>query len=201
MKRFIFLIAAVALGISLYWLTRIDEDPGPARSVAARKPVNAAQIAPSRRAPDPLPLAESAARRTDDAAAEPSGAKRTPSTPEVRERFDAVFGAEAVDASWSGRAADALAKSVQALLPAGSTLRRVECRGTLCRIETLHADVDGFRTYAQDAFVHRETRVGASGFFASLVGEPAPGEPVVGVVYLAREGKQLPGPDALFAAQ
>lgn len=85
------------------------------------------------------------------------------------------------------------------MLPAGSRLHHIECGGTLCRIQTSHLDVDEFRTYARNAFLDSETRVGSSGFFLSLLDAPAADGSVTAVAYMAREGKELPGPDALFA--
>jgi hypothetical protein len=202
MKRFLVIVTAAGLGAAIYLSIEVNRSSGSTQTGApVPRATDAPRFSPGRPAPDPLPLAHAVPAARDTDSAEPANPRPTPSSQEFRDRFQAFFRSEAVDSSWNWIAADAVTKGVQAVLPAGSTIRSVECRGTLCRIETSHADVEAFRTWAHNAFLKRETRVGTSGFFASVVGEPNPGNPVVAVAYLAREGKQLPGPDALFAGQ
>jgi hypothetical protein len=206
MKTVLIGVAAIVLVIAIYTLAGRGEslETGNAPAAPPRRPVSVTQFSPHRRDPEPFPIAESAGvDQVADAVdgGQPSSAKPAPSFQEVRDRFEVFFASEAVDSSWNWKAADTLTKGIQAVLPAGSVLRRIECRGTLCRVETSHLDVDTYRTYTQDAFLNRETRVGSSGFFASLLGDSTVGGSVVAVAYLAREGKALPGPEALLTAQ
>lgn len=208
MKPWFVVIAGAALGFAIHAIANPGRDPVPsdaARALAPTPGPREGTRAPAWR-PAPAPpggLAEIARavrvspEGTDGAGAGSAGP--APSPQEVRDRFEAFFGAENVDPAWNRGAADAVARGIEALLPVGSRLNRVECRGTICRIETGHPDADAFRAYAQSAFLDRETRVGSSGVFASVLAPPSPGGSVVAVAYLAREGKELPGPEALFA--
>lgn len=131
--------------------------------------------------------------------AEITHAKPAPSAAEVRDGFDAFFHAETADPAWSQRMTDALMKGIQAVLPAGSRLQRLECRGTLCRIEISHTDLEEFHTYTRDAFSNLETRVTTGALFTTLLGDPTPGRPVVSVAFLAREGTELPSLETVLA--
>jgi len=207
MKRLLVIMTVAGLAIITYSITRTEEAPAPAhaeRAAALQNRVHIPQFTASRGVPSPLPIAEAgrAAPEADPVGrVEPARPKPTPSLEEAQARLASFFESELVDSSWRWKATDSLTKGVQAALPAGSTLRRLECRGTLCRIETEHADLAAFRTFAQNAFLNTVTRLGNSGFFSSLVGDSNADGPLTAVAYLAREGKQLPDPDVLFATQ
>jgi hypothetical protein len=204
MKPWIVVAAATVLGIAIHGLTGSSEGHAPAHTspalgAASPRPTEVPRPTAGRRASMPLravPDVPGAERAS-------SGTKRMPGSPEeMRDRLEERFLSEAVDPAWTGGATESLARGVRAVLPAGSRLTRIECRATLCRIETGHPDLNEFRTYAHAAFLDRETRVGTSGGFASLIGEPPAGAgPVAGVAYLAREGKEMPSPEALLAAR
>jgi hypothetical protein len=153
------------------------------------------------------PLVPSNGARLDDAAAkavhdgELSGANAERSFDDVRDHLERFFNSDTGNTVWTPSAVDTVTRGVQAVLPPGSRLAHVECRGALCRIETSHFDVDEFRTYARDAFSNSGTRVGLGGAFAGLLAEPTPGSPVRAVAYLARDGSELPSVAALFAAR
>src|SRR5262252_1405000 len=66
------------------------------------------------------------------------GGASTSNGDETRHRLEAAFHADHAVAA-SHERARVLASGVRAVLPAGSTLRSVECRSALCRIETAHA--------------------------------------------------------------
>jgi hypothetical protein len=208
MKTWIAIMSAATLALAIYSAVAPDDRPASPRALGARDAALAVPRSAERPplAPAPrMPMPSGAPLEITRGASEPEpnatmNSKPAPSATEARDRFEAYFAAEVVDTGWSRGAADTLTSGIQAVLPAGSNLLRLECRGTLCRVETSHLDVDGFRTFSQHAFLDRETRVGSSGFFASLLGDPAQDGPVTAVAYLAREGKALPGPEALFAA-
>lgn len=214
MRPWFFIAAAIVLGIALHSIIDMVGEPGASQAGDSSmaepppRPALPARLSERLRIPawrggspaagDPAGAAPAAVEVVPGT--EPAKVGPAPSSEEVRDRLQVFFNAEAVDSTWSREAAETLTKGIETRLPPGSRLHRVECRGTLCRIETSHLDADGFRTYAQSAFLSHETRVSSNGFFASLLGEPAAGASVTGVAYLAREGKQLPGPEALFAA-
>jgi hypothetical protein len=164
---------------------------------------------PVRRLPPPSPeaprfadeAAPTAAAEVPGSGGEATAAAPPPPTPAVmRDRIGLAFDAEHLDSAWTGAELARLEKALPALLPQGSQLRRVECRSTMCRIESSHASVDQFGDFVQRAFINGEARVNQSGFFAGLLAEPTPGQPVVTVAYIARQGHALPMPDRLASA-
>jgi hypothetical protein len=128
--------------------------------------------------------------------AEPPRAKPTPTREEMRDGFETLFQSDPYDAGWSQRTTETLTRGIHAVLPPGSRLQRLECRGTLCRVETSHADLEAYRTYTQDAFMG-QTRLTTGAAFGTVLGEPVPGRPVVAVAFLARDGNELPDVEAL----
>ena len=147
-----------------------------------------------------------AAERADAPAASPRSAQRDPTPPKhetpieqfapVHDALEAAFASEAHDGAWAmqaGRIADA---SLAAGLPPRSTLRPADCRSTLCRIESTH---DGYAS--AKAFVRRligpEGRPWNGAFYAGPVSQdPATGTVTI-VLYLAREGAEMPAiPDS-----
>lgn len=136
----------------------------------------------------------------DDSVAAPAPAPPAGPGPAVlRERISASFDVERIDSAWNGAERARLEKALPALLPQGSQLRRVECRSTMCRIESSHTGLPQFGNFVQRAFVSGDDRVAESGFFAGPLGEPEPGQPVITVTYLARKGHALPMPERLAA--
>jgi hypothetical protein len=204
MKLWIIAIAALGLGLATHLTLQGAADaPPPAATSTAPPTAKAAR-------PRPAPwIAELALPSPRDRATAPDAAREAapaavaapPSEAEVRGRFDTVFTAERIDAAWHRGAADAVTRGLAAALPAGSAVRSVECRGTMCRIETSHTDPEAFRDYARRAFLDPDTRLTRSGFFASLAEPPTGGGDTVGVAFIAREGHELPGPEALFAGR
>jgi hypothetical protein len=109
---------------------------------------------------------------------------------DMREQLQASFAALPLA---SNDVAHRLELGMRAVLPAGSSVRSVECRGSLCRVETQHAGFDDFRDFVQRAFQGQPVAPVSNGpVFVNLLEEPAPGKPVVAVAYVGREGTALP---------
>jgi hypothetical protein len=123
-----------------------------------------------------------------------------PSSDEVRDQIGGSFKSERVDTSWDGVELARLEKALPALLPAGSQINRVECRATMCRIESTHPSIDRFADFARAAFM-MENRVNEGPFFASVTAPPVAGQPVTTVAYIARKGHILPMPERIATAQ
>jgi hypothetical protein len=199
------LIACVAVGITAYLVYDLRAQQaeiaalhadvgtlthalGEARpSVTVREITREITAKPADREPEPL------------AAPEPSGA--TPGAPpparapvtstEIRVRYDAKFNDERADAEWS-RASQATATTkLSAVLPPSSELKSVECRASMCKIETLHQDVEHYQAFAQSAFMDSTTVPWNGGFFSTGAVEPGTGK-FLAVAYLSREGQELP---------
>lgn len=183
----------------------VSMSEGPVEPVPQAAPAAAAALGPPPSRPAAPRLSEerapppTAPEREDDGAAPASAAPAAPAPAVVRDRIGTSFEAERVDPMWDGIELARLEKTIPALLPPGSQIRRVECRSTMCRIESSHASLDQFGEFVQRAF-GGATRVNQSGFFAGLLADPQPGQPVVTVAYIARKGHALPMPERLAAA-
>jgi hypothetical protein len=117
-----------------------------------------------------------------------------PTGEEMRDQLQASFAVDAPVAPGQDRRPD-LEKRVRAVIPAGSSVRSLECRSSLCRIETMHPSVEEFRDFVQRGYLTLDfaTRVSNGPVFATLLAPPAAGQPVVGVAFLGRDGAVLPG--------
>jgi hypothetical protein len=202
MKLWLLIIVALAtLGMAAHsFISELDSaptEPGHAPGHARRSP----QPAPAPQLAVPLrPWAahvtavnEPANTSRDQDKDTPGGtAAPAPTFAETRDRLDGLFHSEGVDLVWSQEAMRTLGGKLPALLPTRSVVRSVDCRGSLCRIETSHTSVDDYRDFIQRAFLSSETRLWDAGFFAGLLAEPEPGQPIVNVAYLAHEGQDLP---------
>lgn len=109
---------------------------------------------------------------------------------EVNDRLETAFQADHPVAA-SRDAAREMGDHVRTALPAGSTLRQVECRSALCRIETEHLGVEEFHTFVEHAFLERTAPMAARPMIAALTAEPQAGEPVVAIAYVARDGAAM----------
>jgi hypothetical protein len=207
MKPWIPIIAFAVLGSGIYLLlaTRTAERPPAvptepaARAPSSIAPAPVARSLPARLTPtapveeEPVGAADVHAAAAEDPP--PSGSALT--FEEMRDHLEESFVAAAPAASRD--LAQGFDKRVRAVLPAGSSLRSVECRSSFCRIETMHAGVDEFRDFVQRAF-QDQTPISTGPAFVSLLEEPRQGEPVIAVAYVAREGSVLPMPGAVAAA-
>jgi hypothetical protein len=198
-----FLIGALTLtGTAIYLLRDVQETATPAKStrvVAAARP-NLRHVADA--APQARP-AMAIADRSADAAASKLDDRAAPeplSGDEVRAHFETAFAAERTVASNQGRAYG-VEQAVHATLPAGSSLRSVQCRGTLCRIETAHTSIEDFQSFIQRAFQAPESKLANAPVFAGPLASAVPGEPLIVVAYLGSEGGTLPMPPSVAMAR
>ncbi|HEY6177076.1 MAG TPA: hypothetical protein VIX73_21615 [Kofleriaceae bacterium] len=108
---------------------------------------------------------------------------------ETHDRLAITFRADHAVAG-SHELAEALARGARAVLPAGSTLRHVECRSAVCRIETAHANLDEFVDFVDHAFLGHGPPVTARPVYAAVLGDPRPGEPVSAVAYVVLDSSE-----------
>jgi len=109
---------------------------------------------------------------------------------EMHDHLEAMFRADHAGAASYADAQD-LADNVRAMLPAGSTLRNVECRSALCRVETEHVSADDFRRFVEHAFLDRTAPMATRPVIAGLPAEPRAGQAVVAVAYVGRDGAAM----------
>ncbi len=126
-----------------------------------------------------------AAPPPDAAAAVPSPAA---SAAALRQHLDASFEEQAADPGWSGAARLSVARTFAALMPPTSTMKSVECRATLCRMEMVYDDLAQVQ-----AFMSRlgpEALPWNGTLFSTPIGDPSV-SPVTFVAFLSRDGHQL----------
>ena len=111
-----------------------------------------------------------------------------------RERIARAFSSEKSDPTWAQQAQRTAEARLRRNLPAGVTLRAVECRTSLCRIETTHENMDVYQRFVEMAFMKMDTQVWNGASFSTPVEADGAerGFPVAIVSYLAREGRALP---------
>ncbi|HTE53459.1 MAG TPA: hypothetical protein VK698_21540 [Kofleriaceae bacterium] len=216
MKPWILVLSLAVIGLAAYLMiasTRAGSrsTPRPGASAASR-PADAARPgsaggspSPATSRPEPPRLAgpedEPAGPAVTQPAAPSGGTGPAQTGEEMRDTIEESFAADHPDAA-SRDLAQGLERGVRAVLPPGSSVSRLECRSSLCRVETVHANIDEFRTFADRAYMTVDpTRVSNGPVFAGLVHAPVEGEPLVAVAYLGREGSVLPLPAAVTAPE
>jgi hypothetical protein len=110
---------------------------------------------------------------------------------DMRDRMERQFAAQP---SGGGVAADGLQRArdrLPAALPPGSSLRSLDCRATLCRIETTHPDLQHYRQYLERAFRDGDTELWNGGMMTAIVEEANDGA-LLTVAFLAYDGQGLP---------
>jgi hypothetical protein len=129
------------------------------------------------------------------ASAEPRPAPADPPAPfDLRGRFDSVFLAQQSDPAWSGTASRLVEARIGAALPPASTLRAVECRASLCRIESEHPDLQHYQQFFQRGFMDADTRAWNGAVTTVEFTERGDGT-IHALSYLAREGTAMPQSD------
>jgi hypothetical protein len=125
----------------------------------------------------------------------PKPAESAPATPkmtsqEVEAHVASAHAAEAVDRAWAPEAQRTLLAGLREDLPARSSLHRVDCRTSVCRIEVSHpgrAEDMQFVEHVQKG----DAIWSGAGMVTRTFGEDGS---IEAVIYLAREGHGLPFP-------
>jgi hypothetical protein len=127
-------------------------------------------------------------KRPDDGAPSPVGSSGLPgATPEeVRDSVEAKFLGEGQDPAWSRTAGYRARSTVLRSLPSESRLSGIECRASMCRVETTHPNESAYQQFMRAPMRSLENAWPAPSLVTVLRTEPD-GE-VVSVMYLAREG-------------
>jgi hypothetical protein len=118
----------------------------------------------------------------------------------VHDTLEQKFGSQASDAAWAMEARSSMEAKL-AHLPSASRLRSVECRSTLCRIETIHDRYSDAWDFTR-RFASLDQRPWNGGFSTGPISEDPQSGAVTYVTYLVREGTEMPaipdpGDDAL----
>lgn len=108
----------------------------------------------------------------------------------VHDTLEQKFDSQASDGGW---AMDAR-RSVEARLadlPVASRVRSIECRSTLCRVETIHDRYPDARAFTS-RLAALDQRPWNGGFYTGPISEDPQTGAVTFVTYLVREGMELP---------
>jgi hypothetical protein len=147
------------------------------------------------RAPLAVPLLVPSSAPTQKIPAEPPQQVQTSApeitSEEIREHIETVFYAEAESPDWSINARRQAHEKLTKLLPVSANLRALDCRSSMCRIETEHANDEDAREFILGAFVSRETALWNAGFFSTEIGMTA-NDRHIRLSYMARENQELP---------
>lgn len=195
---------AVAITVAVLYLDR----RATRAELAALRPAKAERAAKQKPVVWPSPLL---GRGSDEAlTARPAAPSAEPSSPAtadatqhkpaetpidqfapIHDALEAAFASEARDGAWAMEARRTVDATLSAELPAKSAIKSIDCRSTLCRIESTH---DGY-TYAK-AFVNQlvlpERRPWNGAFYTGPVARDPQSGAVTFVTYLAREGAAMP---------
>lgn len=198
MKRWIFACAIAALSAGIYLLVEVNhaEPRSSSRTETSR-------VAPAPMAPLVMPRYERpslavAIERGKPGPAEPkvsedqAASRSAPTAEEMRDQLEVSFAGEAPVTPSQDRT-PGIEKRVRAVIPTGSSVRRMECRSSLCRIETVHPNLEEFRDFVQRGYLTLDfaTRVSNGPVFVALLAPPVEGQPVVGVAFLGLDGTTL----------
>lgn len=128
------------------------------------------------------------------AAVEPPIDPRTAPPPpsiDVQERFSALFDHESTDPTWARTTEDELEEKLEAQLPPASTVQSVECRASLCRVETVHRDPSAWSAVMSAGKDDPDNALWTGDVFSEEL-PSATGQESVVVSYFARQGTALP---------
>ena len=107
--------------------------------------------------------------------------------------MESNFSKQLLDKNWSAGAATEVRTKVVARLPKDSQLRSIECRESMCRLETSHHSEEAYQAFVNRSLTAQDFDWPGAMFFAPLHAESS-GE-VTTVAYLMRPGYSPPYAD------
>jgi hypothetical protein len=110
-----------------------------------------------------------------------------PASDDYSIHVETKFESEPIDRAWSPERE--LHGRVTGILPAGSSIRKLDCRSSMCRMETSHRDVESYRAFTLSVVsVDGAPPVWTGPAYFNVIREPArPDDELVAVAYLGRE--------------
>lgn len=102
-----------------------------------------------------------------------------------------MFAREATDAAWAAQARSRLEAQLPRVTPAGSHVRSLECRTSLCRLELVHDNRAAYRELVERAFLDTSHHIGEGPAFSAQLDTTSDGR-LITVAYLGRRGQPLP---------
>ena len=108
---------------------------------------------------------------------------------EAHERLEIAFTEDRLDPEWASTAQRIANSKLPEVLPKGSAIRSVECRSSICRLETSHRDREAYWAFLHAAIMNSNVLWNAATYSTPLNDDP--NENFM-VTYIAREGHLLP---------
>ena len=158
----------LAGGLSIVALGRNGAKPGPGTDTTP----------PGKEASDPV----------HDAPAEPA---RQITEEEMRDQMQTAFAHEAVGTGLASKLRTLAQAELPGRLPANSSIQAIECRGSLCRIQSSHKDQAAYGEFLERAFQTQGTRIWNGAYMAVVVGENDD-KSLSTVTYVAAEDTNMP---------
>jgi len=155
-------------------------------------PVASAQVAPVASAPAPT-AKEQEQQQTEEGQAE--AARRVEL--EQAESLDRKFAAEPIDSEWASRASEDAKRALLSEVSGDTSVKRVDCRSTWCRIETFHNSLDSYRAFTQESLLGHQRQLWNADVTVTVRDESDSG--VTAVTFITREGHHMPMPDGVQA--
>lgn len=139
------------------------------------------------------PSAPPVGASTADAPPQDRAAAQAAAHQEKLLRMEGSFADDSNDPSWTAKLNGDVLTKLNSALPEGSSLRTMECRSRMCRIETSHTSIEHYQAFLQKAFWDPSTKLwNAHMISLALQGEASADGSLTIVSYLAREGADLP---------
>jgi hypothetical protein len=79
--------------------------------------------------------------------------RRAPDENEIAKRLEQRFSDEKPDPSWSPASQRLITEHVRQGIPTESRVRSIECRRTVCRVESQHPSMDVYKKFVDDALL------------------------------------------------
>ena len=148
-------------------------------------------------APQPIDAAGAPADRRARAERSRSraGRSRTESFAPIHDTMEAAFVSENADPSWARDARRTAERSLIQHMPDGSRIASIECRSTMCRIESNHDHAHAADAFANETLGSSERQPWNGAFATGAISEGDNGGSVTMVSYLMREGNEMPSVD------
>jgi len=109
---------------------------------------------------------------------------------DFRAQMETAFQGETVNAEWADRSRAIAQERLRAALPASSMIQSVDCRHSMCRIETRHQDMSSYSQFIGRAFDNENTKLWNGNWMTTYTENPD--KTVTAVAFLAGEGMNLP---------
>jgi hypothetical protein len=162
------------------------------RAASTNAPTQRTPVPYGDRGPPTIALSASATSVGPGVASTDKPLRRAPAPGAVRNGLEVAFISDQPDPKWGTLERGTLMKKFDSVLSDNSSITSLDCRSSMCRMQTRHADLGAFKKFLQSAFIDANSYVVNGAAHVSLLSDPSAQGPVDAVEFLAREGRNLP---------